>query len=481
MPGAVPLTSSARAQQRDAALRPRARRSRPRGARPRPASPERPQRPPRPHHPPRRRREPRPRLRRPRRTDGGLTAPASRATEKARLAPAGLFCLPGRNVPKSVPRRLPATRGSHEMRDVSTAARDRRIAEALLPALIAAGEAILAVRRRGVTVETKADASPVTEADRAAEAVILEHLARGRAGRAGDRRGGRAPPGVIPERRRASSSSSTRSTAPRSSSSGGNDFTVNIGLDPRRRAGGRRHRSAPATGTLYAGVVGDGAWRARGRRRRARRAPADPRSRRAGGDRSTSSPAARTGRRRPTPISPATRSAHLVSAGSSLKFCAVADGEADLYPRMGTTMQWDTAAGDAILRAAGGKVVTLDGAPLPYGPNGAAGAAGLPQSLVHRRRRDRAGRAECRRPRVPAPRRIRVMRCPVRLIGACGSARRAVTLGRSPERRATSAIGTWSATMAAPASRSAMPRTVPSPPMSASSSVPAKRSRQASA
>src|SRR6185436_20177523 len=59
----------------------------------------------------------------------------------------------------------------------------------------------------------------------------------------------------------------------------------------------------------------------------------------------------------------------LVSAGSSLKFCAVAAAEADLYPRMGTTMQWDTAAGDAVLRAAGGKVLTLDGAPLPYGPS----------------------------------------------------------------------------------------------------------------
>ncbi len=46
----------------------------------------------------------------------------------------------------------------------------------------------------------------------------------------------------------------------------------------------------------------------------------------------------------------------------------IAAGEADLYPRMGTTMQWDTAAGDAILRAAGGQVVTLDGARLVYGP-----------------------------------------------------------------------------------------------------------------
>lgn len=57
----------------------------------------------------------------------------------------------------------------------------------------------------------------------------------------------------------------------------------------------------------------------------------------------------------------------LVSAGSSMKFCRVAAGEADLYPRLGRTMEWDTAAGDAVLRAAGGMVSTLDGKPLGYG------------------------------------------------------------------------------------------------------------------
>ena len=55
------------------------------------------------------------------------------------------------------------------------------------------------------------------------------------------------------------------------------------------------------------------------------------------------------------------------NAGSSLKFCLIAAGEADIYPRFGRTMEWDTAAGDAILRAAGGSVTCLDGAPLAYG------------------------------------------------------------------------------------------------------------------
>jgi 3'-phosphoadenosine 5'-phosphosulfate (PAPS) 3'-phosphatase len=61
------------------------------------------------------------------------------------------------------------------------------------------------------------------------------------------------------------------------------------------------------------------------------------------------------------------------SIGSSLKFCLLAEGAADFYPRLGPTMQWDTAAGDAVLRAAGGAAVTLDGAPLRYGTLGAPG------------------------------------------------------------------------------------------------------------
>ncbi|HUR42889.1 MAG TPA: 3'(2'),5'-bisphosphate nucleotidase CysQ, partial [Aestuariivirga sp.] len=57
----------------------------------------------------------------------------------------------------------------------------------------------------------------------------------------------------------------------------------------------------------------------------------------------------------------------LCSAGSSLKFCLIAAGEADLYPRFGRTMEWDTAAGQAILLSAGGKVLTTEGIPLSYG------------------------------------------------------------------------------------------------------------------
>jgi 3'(2'), 5'-bisphosphate nucleotidase len=58
------------------------------------------------------------------------------------------------------------------------------------------------------------------------------------------------------------------------------------------------------------------------------------------------------------------------AAGSSLKFCRVAQGKADLYPRFGRTMEWDTAAGHAVLLAAGGSVTTLEGSPLAYGKPG---------------------------------------------------------------------------------------------------------------
>ena len=61
----------------------------------------------------------------------------------------------------------------------------------------------------------------------------------------------------------------------------------------------------------------------------------------------------------------------MTSAGSSLKFCLIATGEADLYPRLGRTMEWDTAAGDAVLRGAGGHVLRLaDLTPLTYGKPG---------------------------------------------------------------------------------------------------------------
>ena len=70
--------------------------------------------------------------------------------------------------------------------------------------------------------------------------------------------------------------------------------------------------------------------------------------------------------------------AERVQAGSSLKFCLIAEGKADIYPRFGPTNEWDTAAGQGVLEAAGGEVVTTDGQPLRLRQ------AGLRQSALHR-------------------------------------------------------------------------------------------------
>ncbi len=69
-------------------------------------------------------------------------------------------------------------------------------------------------------------------------------------------------------------------------------------------------------------------------------------------------------------FSPAARWRSVVNFGSSLKFCRLAEGQADLYPRFGRTMEWDTCAPHAVLEAAGGSVETLDGKPLRYGKPG---------------------------------------------------------------------------------------------------------------
>ena len=76
------------------------------------------------------------------------------------------------------------------------------------------------------------------------------------------------------------------------------------------------------------------------------------------------------GTARPLPRSTGRPVAAHRTVGSSLKLCLLAEGLADVYPRFGRTMEWDTAAGDAVLRAAGGVVRTLDGAPLAYGKPG---------------------------------------------------------------------------------------------------------------
>ena len=256
------------------------------------------------------------------------------------------------------------------MTNDTNAPADKALCETLIPAAIEAGHAILDVRQRGHSVEHKVDASPVTEADRRAEAIILEALAK----LAAD-----VP--VVAEEAVAAGHIPDVGQAfflvdpldgTKEFINGKDEFTVNIGLV---RAGvpvmGIVY--APATGALYFGVVGNGAWKV------------------SVVDGVPSLPAPIHVRPAPSRILVVASRSHrtpetddfiekfdvagLVAAGSSLKFCLVASGDADLYPRMGPTMQWDTAAGDAVVRAAGGKVVTMDGEALPYGPTDTVGAA----------------------------------------------------------------------------------------------------------
>ena len=247
---------------------------------------------------------------------------------------------------------------------------DADLVSALVPTVIEAGALILEVRQRGLSVERKSDLSPVTEADQAAEVVILKALARiapNVAVVAEEAVAAGRIPDVGGEFFLVDPLDGTKEFI-----NGGDDFTVNIGL-VRNNVPVVGIVYAPATGSLYAGISGEGAWKA----------VVD-----------NGVPGAHVPIHvRPAPDGPilvvASKShrtpetdafiekynvENLVSAGSSLKFALVAAGQADLYPRMGTTMQWDTAAGDAVVRAAGGKVVTMDGRPFPYGPNGAEGA-----------------------------------------------------------------------------------------------------------
>ncbi|MCI0430137.1 MAG: 3'(2'),5'-bisphosphate nucleotidase CysQ [Rhodospirillales bacterium] len=226
-----------------------------------------------------------------------------------------------------------------------------------------AGAAILAHYRPGIEVRGKADASPVTDADEEAEAIILEALrhltpeipivseeafARGE-----------VPPAAPPCFWLVDPLDGTKEFLKRNG-----EFTVNIALIEQNRPV-LGVVLAPALSLAYGGTGRGSATEWRGGIERAiavRKIPAQGLTVMA--SRSHGDPAALRrwlgGR----------TVAETKQAGSSLKFCLVAAGEADLYPRLGRTMEWDTAAGHAVLAAAGGRVRTLAGEELRYGKPG---------------------------------------------------------------------------------------------------------------
>lgn len=225
-----------------------------------------------------------------------------------------------------------------------------------------AGEAILRIYEGEIETRAKADRSPVTAADEAAEAIILEALSR-----------------LTPEIPVVAEEAVAAGCLPQVGSgpfwlvdpldgtreflSRNGEFTVNIALvHDRRPVVGIV--LAPALGVAWAGRHGKGAQRidAKGtsaiRVRKADRQRLVAVASRSHRDPETDAWLCRH------------RIADTVSAGSSLKFCTLAEGRADVYPRFGPTMEWDTAAGQAVLEAAGGSVTTVEGEPLLYGKPG---------------------------------------------------------------------------------------------------------------
>jgi 3'(2'), 5'-bisphosphate nucleotidase len=231
---------------------------------------------------------------------------------------------------------------------------------------VAAGAIIMKVfSAENIGARIKSDNSPVSDADEQAEAFLLTELSR-----------------RLPHLPLIAEESSSRGETPaqkgafllidpldgtREFIARRPEFTVNIGLI---------ESETPRAGAVYAPALGE-LWFAGGKAFFARVAPGGP------------LPARESWlplhtRRRPADGATALVSrSHLDAeteaflakqniketkdAGSSLKFCRLAQGVADIYPRFGPTMEWDTAAGDAVLRAAGGVVVTPAGGPFLYG------------------------------------------------------------------------------------------------------------------
>lgn len=237
--------------------------------------------------------------------------------------------------------------------------------EPVVAIALAAGEAILGYYgpAADASLRRKADASPVTIADEAAERLILDRLVL-----------------LTPDIPTVSEEAHHAGLAPRDVGrrfwlvdpldgtkeflKRNDEFTVNIALiEDRRPVLGVVY--APALERLYVGAGPGTAEERRGGARRpiaARLPPAEGLTVVASRSHLDEQMLGRF------------LAGHKVSqtrnAGSSLKFCLIAAGEADLYPRLGRTMEWDTAAGHAVLAAAGGRVTVLDGADLAYGKPG---------------------------------------------------------------------------------------------------------------
>jgi 3'(2'), 5'-bisphosphate nucleotidase len=237
------------------------------------------------------------------------------------------------------------------------------LTEALADLAEDAARIILPYWRNGVIVEAKADASPVTRADQEAEALILARLEA-------------LYPGVQTVAEEAVSADGAPASAAdwfwlidpldgtRGFVEGRESFTVNIAL-VHKGVAVAGVITAPATATTWrSGAPGSGAFRRRfgegWQSIRVRNRPASPVA--VMSHTMTDVEAERLASRHGCP--------QWQGMDSSLKFCLIAEGRLDAYPRTGPTSEWDTAAGQAVLEAAGGRVMAEDGQPLRYGKPG---------------------------------------------------------------------------------------------------------------
>jgi 3'(2'),5'-bisphosphate nucleotidase len=208
-------------------------------------------------------------------------------------------------------------------------------------------------------VETKSDASPVTEADLRSEEILLDALRR------------EAPDIPVISEERASNSGvpdvgdrfflvdpldGTKEFV-----AGRQEFTTNIAYveDRQPRFG---LVGVPAQSLIYRGLAGHGSHRLEPNAEEYPLKPAD------GSADPLRMVASRSHADAATAKLVARLRAALTTAGSSLKFCRIAEGNADFYPRFGPTMAWDTAAAQAVVTCAGGQVLTLDGEALTVPP-----------------------------------------------------------------------------------------------------------------
>jgi len=247
----------------------------------------------------------------------------------------------------------------HGLSDIEVANRLPDIAKAAGDAILDVYNSSQAMQGRGV--QHKADASPLTEADLSAHRVIVQQLAA---------LGTQIP--IVSEEDEASHArrvpvgafwiidplDGTKEFIARNG-----QFTVNIALV---------RDGAPVLGVVYAPVLDEMFWNVPEQGAWVRRAGATHRvhvaTKTARADQPVRVLASRSHMTPETEAFIRSLGAHeVVQAGSSLKFCRIAEGAADCYPRLGPTCEWDTAAAQAVLEAAGGHVQSLDGVRLGYG------------------------------------------------------------------------------------------------------------------